>query len=219
MPTAAAPAISRSLFILSIFYGGMICIAGVLGAKLVALGPLPGVGTLGVEAGIFAFLLLVATSSAVAETHGKDTANRLVIYGFIPLIISMILIRLVLVLPPAPFWGEEQRKGFDLTLGQSSRMMIAGIIAYGASQTLNVYIFTWLKRGEGKLVWLRGMVAGVLSQTVDSLVFITIAFYGVAPIALILPGQLMAKVILSAVLTPPLILLLVALSKRLDARP
>lgn len=28
------------LFIFSIFYGGMVCIAGVLGAKQVALGPL-----------------------------------------------------------------------------------------------------------------------------------------------------------------------------------
>ncbi|MGL1143203.1 hypothetical protein ACSTLN_23725, partial [Vibrio parahaemolyticus] len=56
--------IAPSLFALSIFYGGMVCIAGVLGNKQVALGPLA------VEAGIFAFLLLVVTSSAVAELHG-----------------------------------------------------------------------------------------------------------------------------------------------------
>ena len=52
-----APAISPSLFAFAIFYGGMVCIAGVLGNKQVALGPLA------VEAGIFAFLLLVITSS------------------------------------------------------------------------------------------------------------------------------------------------------------
>jgi uncharacterized PurR-regulated membrane protein YhhQ (DUF165 family) len=45
----------------------------VLGNKPVALGPLA------VEAGIFAFLLLVVVSSAVAELHGRDTANRLVL--------------------------------------------------------------------------------------------------------------------------------------------
>ena len=53
--TTPAP-LTRSLFTLSIFYGGMVCIAGVLGNKQVALGPLA------VEAGIFAFLLLVAVS-------------------------------------------------------------------------------------------------------------------------------------------------------------
>ena len=44
----------------------MVCIAGVLGNKQVAFGPLA------VEAGIFAFLMLVVTSSAVAELHGRD---------------------------------------------------------------------------------------------------------------------------------------------------
>src|SRR6478735_5037683 len=58
----SSPAISRSLFAFAIFYGGMVCIAGVLGNKQVALGPLSavgpmlGLGPLAVEAGIFAFL-------------------------------------------------------------------------------------------------------------------------------------------------------------------
>ena len=64
----------------------MVCIAGVLGNKQVALGPLA------VEAGIFAFLTLVATSSAVAELHGADTAKRLVLFGFIPLVFSILLV-------------------------------------------------------------------------------------------------------------------------------
>ena len=68
-PSTAVP---RSLFVFSIFYGGMVCIAGVLGNKQVAVGPLA------VEAGIFAFLLLVTVSSAVAELHGRAMANRLV---------------------------------------------------------------------------------------------------------------------------------------------
>ena len=73
---APAPAISRSLFAFAIFYGGMVCIAGVLGNKQVALGPLA------VEAGIFAFLMLVVTSSAVAELHSREMANKLVLIGF-----------------------------------------------------------------------------------------------------------------------------------------
>src|SRR5690242_21064698 len=85
----------RSLFAFAIFYGGMVCIAGVLGNKQVALGPLA------VEAGIFAFLLLVVTSSSVAELHGRSTANRLVLLGFVPLITSVLLTLVVLALPPS----------------------------------------------------------------------------------------------------------------------
>ena len=87
--------IAKSLFAFAIFYGGMVCIAGVLGNKQVALGPLA------VEAGIFAFLLLVITSSAVAELHGRDTANKLVLIGFVPLLASLALTLIVLGAPAA----------------------------------------------------------------------------------------------------------------------
>ena len=203
--------IQRSLFVFSVLYGGLACIAGVLGAKLVAMGPLA------VEGGIFAFLLLVTLAGVTAELHGRETANRLVLYGVIPLIFSMALIRIVIALPPADFWAEKQAAYAGL-LGQSARMMLAGMIAYGVSQTLNVTIFTALKRGEGRLLWLRALVASVTSQLVDTLLFITIAFYGVEPVELILPGQALAKVILSAVMVPPLTYLFVMVGRRLDSR-
>lgn len=207
--TTSAP-LTRSLFSLSIFYGGMVCIAGVLGNKQVALGPLA------VEAGIFAFLLLVAVSSAVAELHGRAVANRLVQIGFVPLIASILLSLLVLSLPASPEMAPERKDAFELMMSGTPRIWAGGIIAYGISQTLNVTIFSWLKREEGKLLWLRAAVAGVLSQIVDTLIFIGVAFYGVFPIGELLLGQMLAKVVLSLVLVPVLIYAFVALGRRLD---
>ena len=210
---ADARSLSPSLFAFSIFYGGMVCIAGVLGNKQVALGPLA------VEAGIFAFLLLVVTSSAVAELHGRQIANRLVLIGFVPLLVSLGLSVLVWSLPPSPEMDPRYRDAFQLMMGQTWRIWVGGIIAYGTSQTLNVTIFSALKGREGsRLLWFRAALASVLSQIVDTLLFVTIAFYGVFPIGELLLGQMIAKVTLSALLVPPLIYLLIALAKRLDAR-
>ena len=50
----------------------------------------------------------------------------------------------------------------------------------------------------------------------DTLLFITIAFYGVFPIAELLAGQMIAKVVLSIVLVPPLIYIFVGIGRRLD---
>ncbi|CAN5408725.1 queuosine precursor transporter [soil metagenome] len=202
--------VPRSLFLFSVLYGGMTCIAGVLGNKQVSVGPLA------VEAGIFAFLLLVVLSSSVAELHGRETATKLVRFGFIPLIFAICLFELVLALPAAPSMEPARLDGFQLVLSQSPRLMVAGIIAYGVSQTLNVRIFDGLRRGQGGLLWLRGAVAGVLSQIVDTLIFISLAFYGVFPVGELMLGQLIAKVTLSAVLVPPLIYLFVAIGRRLD---
>lgn len=221
--TSPAPALPRSLFALSIFYGGMVCIAGVLGNKQVslgpvsALGPLVGLGPLAVEAGIFAFLLLVVVSSAVAELHGRSVANRLVLFGFVPLLSSIVLTLVVLQLPPSPSMAKVNQDAFALLMGQNIRIWGGGIIAYGVSQMLNVSIFSALKGREGaRLLWLRAATASVLSQLVDALIFITIAFLGVFPIWQLLVGQMLIKSILSAVLVPPLIYLAVAIGRRLD---
>ncbi len=208
---SGAPAIPRSLFAYSIFYGGMVCIAGVLANKQVALGPLA------VEAGIFAFLLLVVTSSAVAELFGRETANRLVLIGFAPLIFSILLAILVLALPAAHDMPADRVAAFDTIMRGTPRIWIAGIIAYGISQFLNVTIFSALRgKGEGRVVWLRAGIAAVLSQIVDTLLFITISFYAVFPITDLLIGQMIAKVALSIVLVPPLVSLAVAFGRRLD---
>jgi uncharacterized integral membrane protein (TIGR00697 family) len=208
---ATPPAIPRSLFLFAILYGGMVCIAGVLGAKQVALGPLA------VEAGIFGFILLVVLGSSVAELHGRETADRLVRIGFVPLITSMVLIQLVLALPTDPGMYEPAKAAFPIILGQGARMMLAGLIAYGTSQTLNVLIFSRLAGGEGRLLWLRAMIASVASQVVDTLLFITISFYGERPILDLMLGQMLAKIVLSLVLVPALIYLFVGLGRRLDA--
>jgi hypothetical protein len=206
-------ALSPSLFAFAIFYGGMVCIAGVLGNKQVALGPLA------VEAGIFAFLLLVVTSSAVAELHGRQVANRLVQIGFVPLIASVLLSVIVLAVPASPEMDPARRDAFQMIMGGTPRIWLGGIIAYGISQTLNVTIFSALKGKEGsRLLWLRAGVASVLSQIVDTLLFVTIAFYGVFPIGQLLAGQMLAKVVLSALLVPPVIYLFVALGRRLDTK-
>jgi uncharacterized integral membrane protein (TIGR00697 family) len=224
MSTQPAPAIPRALFAYALLYGGLVCTAGVIGTKLASLGTWPVVGSLAVESGIFAFLVLVVLGSAVAELYGRDTANRLIRVGFIPLIVSMLLIQFVIhVVPPAAFW--DQQAAFETILGQGSRMMLAGLISYGISQTLNVYIFSRIAADSGRLLWLRALVASVLSQIVDTLLFITISFYGVRmqdgtlmPIMSIMEGQIIAKLTLSVVMVPPLIYLFVGLGRRLDGR-
>ena len=222
---APASAIRPSLFAFAIFYGGMVCIAGVLGNKQVAPWPFDQIGQLilgrplAVEAGIFAFLLLVITSSAVAELHGRDTANKLVLIGFVPLIVSLLLTLTVLAVPASPEMDPARLSAFETIMGGTPRIWLGGILAYGISTLLNVTIFTRLKREGGKLLWFRSGVASVLSQIVDTLIFIGVAFYGVFPIAELLAGQMLAKVVLSLILVPPLIYLFVAIGQRLDRHP
>lgn len=202
-----------SLFAFAIFYGGMVCIAGVLGNKQLSLGPLA------VEAGIFAFLLLVVTSSATAELHGRETANRLVLVGFVPLLASILLTLFVLAAPASADMPPDRLAAFDTIMGATPRIWLGGIVAYGVSQLLNVAIFTRLKAREGSgLLWLRAGIASVLSQIADTLIFISVAFYGIFPIGRLLLGQMAAKVVLSILLVPLATQAAVMIGRRLDKR-
>jgi uncharacterized integral membrane protein (TIGR00697 family) len=204
--------IPRSLFVLAILYGGMVPLGGFLGAKQVGLGPLA------VEAGIFPFLTLVALSSAVAELHGQAVAGKLVRYGFVPLLLAIFWTFLVVQLPTDPGMYEPAKEAFPIIMGQGTRMMAAGIIAYGVSVTLNIWLFDRLRSAIGKFAGMRGFIAAALSQIVDTLIFIGISFYGVRPIMDLMIGQAIAKVVLSAVLVPLIIALAVHAGRRLDAR-
>jgi uncharacterized integral membrane protein (TIGR00697 family) len=207
----AAPPIAKPLFVYALLYGGMTCIAGVLGFKQVALGPLA------VESGIFAFLMLVVISSTVAQLFGAATANRMVRWGFLPLALSIVLIGVVLQLPPAPTMPPDNVSAFEQVLSQTPRIMAAGPVAYFVSLWLNVKIFSALRgsggRDGGWWMLARGAIASALSQAVDTLIFITLAFYGEVPIGALLLGQALAQVALSIVLVPPLIALFVRLAK------
>ena len=204
---APAPAIPKPLFVYALLYGGMTCIAGVLGAKQVALGPLA------VEAGIFAFLMLVALSSSVAQLYDRATANRLVRYGFVPLITAIVLSWIVIQLPTDEGMYPPAKEAFPIILGQSWRLMVAGIVSYSVSMTLNVYLFSRLAKIGQRFVLVSGAVASILSQIVDTLIFITVAFLGERDIGPLILGQALAKVVLSIVLVPLLIALFVRLAK------
>lgn len=222
-PPPATLVIPRALFAFSLLYGGLVVLSGVLGAKIASLGTWPVLGQLAVESGIFGFLVLVVLASAVAELYGQDVANRLVRLGFVPLILSMVLLTLVIrVVPPAPFWQGQE--AFAAVLGQGARMQLAGLVSYGVSQTLNVHVFARIGGGRGHKLMLRAWLAGLLSQVVDTMIFITLSFWGELgadgqplPIGALMTGQLGAKLLLSTLMVPPLIWLAVRLGRKLDA--
>lgn len=217
---AAVAAMPRALLSYLMLYGGMTVLAGVLAFKQVQLPP----SELAVEAGIFPYLLLVVISSTVAQLYGHATANRIVWWGFVPLGMSALLMQLVLGLPASTemiAFRPDDLAAFEQVHHSTWRVWMAGPAAYITSLLLNVWIFSRL-RGSGEATTLglmaRGAVASALSQAIDSVIFISLAFYGEFDITNLMIGQVLAKVALSVVLVPFLITGGVAFARWLDAR-
>ncbi|KEO89318.1 membrane protein [Erythrobacter litoralis] len=214
-------AMPLGLFVFTLLYGGMTVLAGFLAYKQSRLWP----SDLAVESGIFAFLLLVVISSTIAQLYGREMANRIVWWGFLPLAMSIGLMTLVLALPASPemIAGRPGAlEAFELVHGQFWRVVASGPVAYLVSLLLNIWIFDRLRgSGDGSStigLMVRGAIASALSQAVDSVIFVTLAFYGEFDISSLLVGQVIAKVTLSLVLVPFLITFGVRAAKWLDGR-
>ena len=219
-PATMPPNMPLGLFVFTLLYGGMTVLAGVLAYKQVQLWPTD----LAVESGIFAFLLLVVVSSTMAQIYGRQFAQRIVWWGFLPLLISSLLMALVLNLPASTEMiagRADDLAAFERVHSTVWRVWAAGPAAYITSLLLNIWIFDRLKGAGAEStigLMVRGAIASALSQAVDSVIFITLAFYGLFPIMNLLIGQVIAKVVLSLVLVPFLTTGGVKPARWLDAR-
>ncbi len=195
------------LFVFTLLYGGMTVLAGVLAFKQVQLWPTG----LAVESGIFPFLLLVVISSTLSQLYGRQMAQRIVWWGFFPLGLSALLMWLVLSLPASSemiAFRPDDLAAFERVHRSTWRVWMAGPASYITSLLLNIWIFDRLRGGGAEStigLMVRGAIASALSQAVDSVIFITLAFYGEFDITDLMIGQVLAKVVLSLVLVPFLI--------------
>ncbi len=131
--------------------------------------------------------IVYATSFLVtdilSENYGKEDAKKAVWIGFFSLISMTLLMNLALFFKPLA--GDD----FALVTHEATstifkvmpRIAVASLIAYLLSQRHDVWAFHfWEKRFEkDSQLWLRNNLSTMVSQLIDSVVFVGIAFYGV----------------------------------------
>ncbi|MFQ6077574.1 MAG: queuosine precursor transporter [Thermodesulfobacteriota bacterium] len=193
------------ILLVSIFVGTLV-ISSVLASKIISI------FGLFVPAGVLAYCITFVVTDVISEIWGKERANRVVLCGFITLLVTFLLIRIALFWDAAPFWREQ--KAFSTVLGSTSRIIIASFIAYLVSQYHDVWAFhVWRKLTAGRHLWLRNTASTVVSQFIDTLIFITIAFYGTMPVFALIKGQYFIKLLI-ALLDTPFVYLVVMLIRR-----
>ncbi len=158
--------------------------------------------------GIVPFAFTFPITDIVAEVYGKKKAQEVVWIGVSVLIFVLFVTSIAVILPYAErSWLTAEQYG--PVFEQSLRMIFASIIAFFLSQTHDVWAFEfWKEKTKGRFLWVRNNASTIISQFIDSTVFMFIAFYGVSPkydvafvFSLIIPYYLL-KVILAILDTP-----------------
>ncbi|WP_053368495.1 queuosine precursor transporter [Bacillus sp. FJAT-27245] len=189
---------------------GLLILANVVAVKLFSIGNyaiLP--------AAVIVYVFTYPIIDVIVEVYGKKQAQRTVKAGLMTQILALVFIAATIALPSAPVFSEQQ--SFETILGGSFRVIAASLISYAISQNLDVLVFNKLKNRHGqKKLWLRNNASTMLSQLVDTAIFIGIAFYGVVPTAVLgalIITQYIFKFFASIAVTP-LVYLLVGIIRK-----
>ena len=185
--------------------------AQVTAAKVVSVGlpvslPLTGSEIL-VPAAVFAYALTFFASDCYTELYGKRAAQVLVNVAFVMNFILLALVWLAIWAPIAEV-SDVGQDPFAETLAASTGVVLGSLLAYIVSQNWDVLVFHWLRDyTDARYLWLRNIVSTATSQLLDTVIFITIAFFIFQGLPLdavlgLIVGQYLFKLLLVGVDTP-----------------
>lgn len=199
------------LVILSTLFTTCLIVANIIAVKIISV-----FGWV-VPAGVIAYPLTFLFTDVIAELYGRKTATRVVWLGFAANILMVALIFGSKLLPPAAIW--ESQPAYESILGMVPRIVLASMIAYLISQHYDVFAFHfWRRKTKGRFLWLRNNASTMVSQAMDTGLFITIAFWGTVPTAVVMEmivTQYVIKLIIAACDTPFCYLLVALLRNRI----
>jgi queuosine precursor transporter len=172
--------------------------ANIIAVKLISL-----FGFL-VPAGIIVFPLSYLFGDVLTEVYGYAAARYVIWLGFLCNLLAVIAIVLVGLAPAAPFWHDQA--AYDTILGFTPRLLLASFIAYLVGEFTNSFVLAKLKiTTRGRWLWTRTIGSTVIGEGFDTLIFISIAFWGIIPPSLMLTTiltQWVFKVLYEVVATP-----------------
>ncbi len=152
-------------------------------------------------AAVIAYSVTFLLTDMLSEFYSKEEAHRAVWAGFYANVLLVFVVMITAKMTPAPFWQGQE--AYMQTLGMVPRIVIASMTAYLISQHADVIQFHfWKKRTGGRYLWLRNNASTMVSQFLDTLIFITLAFYGIFPIKELIIGQYIVKLCIAALDTP-----------------
>jgi len=202
------------LLYLNGLFVGLLILANIVAVKLFSIGNLAVL-----PAAVVIYIFTYPIVDVIVEVYGKETGRKTVQAGLITQVLALIFIFITIQLPAAPVFGHQSE--FKTILGGSFRVIVASLVSYAVSQNLDVFVFNKLKKKHGmKKLWLRNNASTMLSQIVDTTIFISIAFIGTMPFAVLVTlifTQYVFKFIASIVATP-IVYLLVSVTRKLEAK-
>jgi len=124
---------------------------------------------------------LFLVTDALGEKYGKKEAQKAVFIGFYSLIAMVCIMTMALWFTPNA--DDFAHDSLVTIFSVVPRIALGSLIAYAISQSFDVYLFHKIKEKlpQHKHLYIRNIGSTVVSQLIDTSIFVPIAFYRMFP--------------------------------------
>jgi len=197
-PTRPQRAISSRLLLVAGLFVATLVTSNIIAVKLAALGPFT------VPAAIVIFPLSYLFGDVLTEVWGYATARVVIWTGFAANVVAVCFVAIAVAVPSSPAYPDGG--AYSAILGMTPRIVIASLVAYLCGEFINSFVLAKLKIATGgRMLWMRTIGSTLLGQGVDTVIFISVAFGGTLPFAVlrvVMRDQWLLKVFYEIVATP-----------------
>ena len=135
-------------------------------------------GPLALTGGVLIFPVSYIINDCMVEVWGYRKARLVIWTGFAMNFFVVVMAQIVRLLPAADFWDGGEH--FDYIFALAPRVTLASLLAFLSGSTVNAWIMSIMKVSSGgRRFSVRAVVSSVCGETVDSLIFFPIAFWGI----------------------------------------
>lgn len=162
--------------IVAISFVALLILSNIAATKLIGIhiGP----ALLVFDGGAVLFPLTYILGDVLSEVYGFSRARRAILAGFAFSILAALTFLVVGAAPAGP--GYENQEAFVAVLGFVPRIVAASVLGYLAGQLLNSWVLVRIKAKWGERhLWARLIGSTLVGEFADTLIFCTVAFYGV----------------------------------------
>jgi queuosine precursor transporter len=180
---------STYLVIVAAVFCIALTVSNIIAGKLWAT-PIPGVT---LTTAVWLFPIVYILGDVIPEVYGLSTTRKIIWLGFAMNLFAVIFFALCIWLPYPPFW--QNQAAFETVLGFTPRLLLASFVGYLVGTNCNAWVLVKIKAlTNSKYLWVRTIGSTIVGETVDSLLFMIIAFWGLVPLA-VLSGMILAQIV------------------------
>lgn len=156
--------------------------SNLIGPAKACIVTLPIIGVVTFGAGNLFFPISYIFGDVMTEVYGYARARRAIWAGFAAMIFATTMSAIIVSMPASPTsdYNKVLQPALETVFGNTWRIVVASMLAFWVGDFVNSFVMAKMKVWtEGRMLWTRTIGSTVCGQSIDSLLFYPVAFYGI----------------------------------------